>query len=72
MDPSNPKFKNQEFVFEQLGADVLENAFGGYNACIFAYGQTGQGWLGDEGCHGGGGVWVVKGFSVGDTGRGGS
>ena len=42
MDPSDPKFSGQEFVFEQLGADVLENAFAGYNACIFAYGQTGQ------------------------------
>ena len=42
MDPSNPKFSGQQFVFEKLGADVLENAFGGYNACIFAYGQTGR------------------------------
>lgn len=42
MDPDNPKFSGQEFVFDQLGADVLENAFSGYNACIFAYGQTGE------------------------------
>ena len=25
-----------------MGIDVLENAFNGYNACIFAYGQTGN------------------------------
>jgi kinesin family protein 13 len=43
IDPDNPKFSGQEFVFDQLGADVLENAFSGYNACIFAYGQTGSG-----------------------------
>ncbi|CAI8043563.1 Kinesin-like protein KIF13A, partial [Geodia barretti] len=43
VDPDNPKFSGQEFVFDQLGADVLENAFSGYNACIFAYGQTGSG-----------------------------
>jgi hypothetical protein len=29
-------------VFEALGQDLLENAFQGYNACIFAYGQTGS------------------------------
>ena len=34
---------DQELVFESLGTDVLENAFSGYNACIFAYGQTGEG-----------------------------
>ena len=30
-------------VFEDLGTDVLQAAFEGYNACIFAYGQTGAG-----------------------------
>ncbi|VDM75002.1 unnamed protein product, partial [Strongylus vulgaris] len=30
----------QEEVFNCLGSGVLENAFSGYNACIFAYGQT--------------------------------
>ena len=34
----------QEKVYKCLGADVLENSFEGYNACIFAYGQTGKGW----------------------------
>ena len=33
----------QEKVYNCLGADVLLNAFEGYNACIFAYGQTGKG-----------------------------
>jgi kinesin family protein 13 len=36
------RFSSQENVFEALGQDLLENAFQGYNACIFAYGQTGQ------------------------------
>jgi len=33
---------DQERVFEALGRDILANAFDGYNACIFAYGQTGN------------------------------
>ena len=32
----------QEKVFQCLGDDILERAFEGYNACIFAYGQTGR------------------------------
>lgn len=31
----------QEKVYKCLGTDVLTNAFEGYNACLFAYGQTG-------------------------------
>ena len=30
-------------VFKDLGMDVIDSAFQGYNACIFAYGQTGAG-----------------------------
>lgn len=30
-------------MFEDLGTDVIKSAFEGYNACIFAYGQTGAG-----------------------------
>ncbi|XP_042169474.1 kinesin-like protein KIF13A [Oncorhynchus tshawytscha] len=42
MDESNmPKYAGQEVVFQCLGEGILENAFQGYNACIFAYGQTG-------------------------------
>lgn len=33
---------DQEDIFEKVGSSVLDNAFGGYNACIFAYGQTGM------------------------------
>lgn len=40
-DPSDTHYVGQEAVFNHLGADVLDNAFQGYNACIFAYGQTG-------------------------------
>lgn len=29
-------------VFKCLGEGILEKAFQGYNACIFAYGQTGE------------------------------
>lgn len=32
----------QEVVFQCLGESLLHNAFQGYNACIFAYGQTGN------------------------------
>jgi len=31
----------QEKLFEYLGQEILDRAFEGYNACIFAYGQTG-------------------------------
>ena len=30
-------------VYLDLGEDVVESAFQGYNICIFAYGQTGSG-----------------------------
>jgi hypothetical protein len=30
-------------LFDDLGRPLLDNAFGGYNNCIFAYGQTGSG-----------------------------
>nr|CAB3259008.1 kinesin-like protein KIF13A [Phallusia mammillata] len=44
MDPNQTeKFANQEQVFDNLGIELLDNAFSGYNACIFAYGQTGSG-----------------------------
>lgn len=32
----------QDVVFQCLGESLLRNAFQGYNACIFAYGQTGN------------------------------
>ncbi len=35
-------YASQETVFECVGHGILDNAFQGYNACIFAYGQTGK------------------------------
>lgn len=29
-------------VYDDLGKEMLEHAFEGYNVCIFAYGQTGM------------------------------
>ncbi|GAB6029696.1 Kinesin protein 1B [Chamberlinius hualienensis] len=37
------QFAGQDKVYNNLGVDLLDNAFQGYNACIFAYGQTGSG-----------------------------
>lgn len=41
LDPGVESFASQDIVFDALGRDILDNAFQGYNACIFAYGQTG-------------------------------
>lgn len=38
-----PNFAGQPNLFEDLGQPLLDNAFQGYNNCIFAYGQTGSG-----------------------------
>ena len=32
----------QEAVYQAVGRGLLDNAFDGYNACILAYGQTGE------------------------------
>lgn len=42
LDEEDSRYCSQEKVFDTLGQDLLENAFQGYNACIFAYGQTGS------------------------------
>jgi len=39
----NQKFATQTQVYQDLGIEMLEHAFEGYNVCIFAYGQTGAG-----------------------------
>lgn len=39
----DPHFAGQEDLFTDLGKPLLDNAFQGYNNCIFAYGQTGSG-----------------------------
>lgn len=33
----------QELVYMELAQPLLDNAFRGYNTCLFAYGQTGSG-----------------------------
>jgi len=43
----------QEQLFKTIGIDVINNAFCGFNTCVFAYGQTGKG----EGREGGGIFW---------------
>ena len=42
-DRGDPHFAGQDNLFEDLGSPLLDNAFQGYNNCIFAYGQTGSG-----------------------------
>lgn len=42
-DRNDPAFAGQESLFQDLGRPLLDNAFQGYNNCIFAYGQTGSG-----------------------------
>lgn len=61
---ATPTFFFRLQVFSDLGSIVLDAAFSGYNACVFAYGQTGagktysmMGWDGNAGltpriCHG--------------------
>ncbi|KAF2860785.1 kinesin-domain-containing protein [Piedraia hortae CBS 480.64] len=36
-------YAGQDSLFRDLGKPLLDNAFQGYNNCIFAYGQTGSG-----------------------------
>ncbi|KAF1808637.1 kinesin-domain-containing protein [Eremomyces bilateralis CBS 781.70] len=42
-DRNDPHYAGQEDLFDDLGKPLLDNAFQGYNNCIFAYGQTGSG-----------------------------
>lgn len=42
-DKKDPNYAGQENLFDDLGRPLLDNAFQGYNNCIFAYGQTGSG-----------------------------
>lgn len=41
--PTTDKYADQKLVFETLGKQILDNAWEGYNCCLFAYGQTGSG-----------------------------
>ena len=40
---ADPDYAEQEHLHTDLGKPLLDNAFQGYNNCIFAYGQTGSG-----------------------------
>ncbi|KAK6864303.1 kinesin motor domain-containing protein [Apiospora arundinis] len=42
-DKDANNYAGQQNLFDDLGHPLLENAFEGYNNCIFAYGQTGSG-----------------------------
>jgi kinesin family protein 13 len=37
------RYADQRHVFECVGKEILNNAWEGYNCCLFAYGQTGSG-----------------------------
>ncbi|CDJ48141.1 kinesin, putative [Eimeria brunetti] len=41
--PVSSKYADQQRLYNEIGKDVLNNAYEGYNACLFAYGQTGAG-----------------------------
>uniref|UniRef100_A0A8D9ETD0 Kinesin-like protein unc-104 n=1 Tax=Cacopsylla melanoneura TaxID=428564 RepID=A0A8D9ETD0_9HEMI len=42
-DHTDSSFATQAVVYSDIGEEMLEHAFEGYNVCIFAYGQTGAG-----------------------------
>ncbi|CAG7848173.1 Kinesin-like protein unc-104 AltName: Full=Protein immaculate connections; Short=DUnc104 [Serendipita indica DSM 11827] len=42
-DRSDPDYCSQQTLYEDLGRELLDHAFNGFNACIMAYGQTGSG-----------------------------
>ncbi|XP_076671886.1 kinesin family member unc-104 isoform X5 [Andrena cerasifolii] len=43
MDPNDLNYSTQLMVYKDIGEEMLQHAFEGYNVCIFAYGQTGAG-----------------------------
>ncbi|RCH93343.1 kinesin-like protein Klp8 [Rhizopus azygosporus] len=43
VDKDDPDYADQALVYNDLGKELLDHAFDGYNCCIFAYGQTGSG-----------------------------
>ncbi|CAG8552603.1 7639_t:CDS:10 [Ambispora leptoticha] len=42
-DKSSPNYATQAHLYNDLGEELLDHSFDGYNTCIFAYGQTGAG-----------------------------
>ncbi|KAM6152176.1 kinesin-like protein KIF1A isoform 1-T1 [Erethizon dorsatum] len=41
--PEDINYASQKQVYHDIGEEMLQHAFEGYNVCIFAYGQTGAG-----------------------------
>jgi hypothetical protein len=37
------QYATQKIIYDDIGKELLDHAFMGYNTCIFAYGQTGAG-----------------------------
>ncbi|KAG0206407.1 kinesin-like protein Klp8 [Mortierella sp. GBA30] len=42
-DKADPNYAGQQRLYEDLGVELLNHSFNGYNTCIVAYGQTGSG-----------------------------
>lgn len=43
LQPADINYASQKQVYRDIGEEMLQHAFEGYNVCIFAYGQTGAG-----------------------------
>ena len=43
VEPQTERYYDQQKVFNCMGKEILDNAWEGYNCCLFAYGQTGSG-----------------------------
>ncbi|GAA5864258.1 hypothetical protein JCM1840_006717 [Sporobolomyces johnsonii] len=39
----DPSYASQQTLYDDLGKELLDHSFEGFNTCIFAYGQTGSG-----------------------------
>ncbi len=42
IDKTSPDYASQNTLYNDLGIELLDHSFAGYNTCIFAYGQTGR------------------------------
>lgn len=42
-EPIDNRYADQKMVFDLVGREILNDAWQGYNVCLFAYGQTGSG-----------------------------
>ena len=41
--PDEAEYASQETVWKDIGQDILDASFSGYNSALIAYGQTGSG-----------------------------